>query len=201
MSLAAIRTAIRTALDTLLTTADPAGPLALVDNWAGEFAREQTSGGPALDALGEVPAALIAFARETPTQTKYTTTGELAQTLATLWTIFVVTSDTRAPGDAAAQLDSVLDAVIDAVVGVQVTSVGAIPLALESVAPYRVRPGSYCYAITLRAARVLTTAPVAGDTDPFERFDGEVNPLDADATDDAAALPLANVRADNLDEL
>lgn len=198
MSLAAIRTAIRTALDTLLTTADPAGPLVLVDNWAGELER---SDGPGLDALGKTPAALIAFARETPTQTKYTTTGELAQTLATLWTVFVVTRDARKPGDAVTQLDSVLDTVIDAVVGVQVTSVGAIPLALESVAPYRVRPGSYCYAVTLRSTRVLSTAPVAGDTDPFERFDGTVNPLDAGAVLDAAALPLANVRADNLDDL
>lgn len=198
MSLAAIRTAIRAALDTLLTTADPAGPLVFVTDWAGELER---SDGPGLDALGKTPAALIAFARETPTQTKYTTTGEMAQTLASLWTVFVVTRDARKPGDAVAQLDSVLDAVIDAVVGTQVTTVGAIPLALESVAPYRVRPGSYCYAVTLRAARVLSTAPVAGDTDPFERFDGTENPLDADATDDAAALPLANVRADNLDDL
>ena len=144
---------------------------------------------------------LIAFARETPTQTKYTTTGEMAQTLASLWTVFVVTRDARKPGDAVAQLDSVLDAVIDAVVGTQVTTVGAIPLALESVAPYRVRPGSYCYAVTLRAARVLSTAPVAGDTDPFERFDGTENPLDASATLDAEALPLATIRADNLDDL
>lgn len=195
MSLAAIRTAIRERLETLLTTADPAGTLAQVADWAGEMER---SDGPGLDALGRTPAALIAFARETPTQTKLATTGEVAQTLATLWTVFVVVRAVSRPGETTTTLDAVLDDVIDAVVGTQVTSVGAVPLALESVAPYRVRPGLFVYAVTLRASRVLGARPAEGATDPFEQFDGEVNPLDANATTDADALPLSTVRAEDL---
>lgn len=195
MSLAAIRTAIRERLETLLTTADPAGLLAQVADWAGEMER---SDGPGLDALGRTPAALIAFARETPTQTKLATTGEVVQTLATLWTVFVVVRAVSRPGETTTTLDAVLDDVIDAVVGTQVTSVGAVPLALESVAPYRVRPGLFVYAVTLRASRVLGARPAEGATDPFEQFDGEVNPLDANATTDADALPLSTVRAEDL---
>ncbi|RTL25096.1 MAG: hypothetical protein EKK55_10195 [Rhodocyclaceae bacterium] len=197
MSLAVIRGAIRERLETLLTTADPAGPLAQVADWAGEYERG-SSDGPGFESFGRTPAALIAFARETPTQTVYATTGELAQTLATLWTVFVVVCSPRKSGDATTTLDGVLDAVIDAVVGVQVTSVGAVPLALESVAPYRVRPGLFIYAVSLRSTRVLSTRPAEGETDPFEQFDGEVNPLDANATTDADALPLSTVRAEDL---
>ncbi len=198
MSLANIRAAIRARLDALLDSADPPGPLAFVANWAGETERA-SSDGPSFEALGQTPAALIGFAREAPTQTKWATTGELSQTLSTLWTVFVVVCEASGPSDAAVStIDTVLDAVIDAVVGVQVTSESAIPLALETVAPFRVRPGLFCYAITLRATRSISTQPATGDTDEFRQFDGEVNPLDADATTDADALPLSTVRAEDL---
>lgn len=195
MSLTAIRTAIRERLETLLSTADPPGPLAHVSAWAGETER---SDAPGLDALGRTPAAMHAYAREIPTQTKLATTGELVQVLASLWTIFVVVRSVGEPGDATDALDETIDAVIDAVVGTQVTSVGAVPLALESVAPYRTRPGLFVYAVTLRASRVLSTRAAAGTTDEFQQFDGEVDPVDADAVTDAEALPLSTARAENL---
>lgn len=53
-------------------------------------------------------------------------------------------------------------------------------------------------AVRFTAERVAEQADLEAETEEFQRFDGEVNPIDASATADASALPLSTVRAEDL---
>lgn len=190
-SLTAIRAAIRERLDTLLTTADPAGPFLVVKNWAGELTRDR-SNNPGLDALGDSPAVLLAFGREVPTNTTRMTSGELAQTLGQDWVLFVVVDNAQDPDASVAVLDTCLDAVVACVVGTQIDD-AEMPLELVSIVPWWAAPGSYCYAVTVRVSRQVARAP-GEDTPvvPFERFEGGLSVPEPDGEDLSNVNPVAN---------
>lgn len=193
-TLANIGTAILAALQGLLDTADPPGPFKQVAWWAGETDRSQADQ-PAMDARGKVPAALLAFARETPASTERTTTGEIQQVLASRWIVFVVVSVPREPAAAPAELFQCIDAVTAAVLGTQVDG-SPVLVTLVQTEPWRVRPGSYTYAVTLAYERVLGARGADPESDPLEQVDADVLLDGADTN----ATPAARVRADDLYE-
>lgn len=181
-----------------------------VVDFGGELTAETIS-----QAVGNrVPAALIAVASGDPEgrATLDTTTGEMQTVERTALVIYVAVQSVRGAKQAhdgvtgSKGLFALCGEVEAAVNGLAVAGLwGTRRVHYAGLRPVLFRPGNQgvacVYALRFQAQRLVAQTTPTVDTDPFERFDGEVNPLDASATLDAEALPLATIRADNLDEL
>ena len=192
-SIASIRTAIKTQLETLLRADPPADDrLLLVADWLGEVTRGRPID---LDALGQTPAALVAAAREA-FEHQGTTTGETLIHGDSRWVIFLVVSDPQHPADQVPRMDALLDAVIGVLAGLRITGLwGTSLLELLDWSPFRVERGCIVYAITARAVRQVDSVANAtvGDlpSEYFNEFQGDVSLAETSPTDEPAANPIA----------
>lgn len=187
------------------------GSFKAVVDFGGELTAETIS-----QACGNrVPAALLAIAGEEPEgrASVDTTTGEMLTVTRTSLVIYVAVQSVRGAKQAhdgvtgSKGLFALCGEVEAAVNGLVVTGLwGTRRIHYAGLRPALFKPGNTgvacVYALRFQAQRVVAqVALTAGATDAFERFDGTGTPLDASATLDAAALPLVNLRADNLDDL
>ena len=186
-----------------------AGSFVVVTEFGGELSQETIA--QATDS--RFPAALVAFEAEDPNTSESfdVTTREMSPIARTGITVYVVAESIRGHatlyrghGDAKGLLALVGD-VTGALNGLEIAGlwgtgrvhyVGARPI------PSLWRPGNTggfgVVAVRFVAERSAEQADLTAETDELHQFDGEVNPLDADATLDASALPLSTVRAEDL---
>lgn len=189
-----IRAAIKTQLQTLVSATPSNSQLLTVGDWLGEITRARPID---LDVIGTTPAALVAAARETFDHTP-STTGETLLLGDTRWVVFLVVSDPQHPADQVTRMDALLEATLGVLAGLTVANAwGTSMLQLLDWTPFRVERGVVVYAITLQCVRHLDTetnrAVGAADTDAFASFEGGINLVNTDETEEPAANPAARV--------
>lgn len=175
-TLATIRAAITTALTALVSATEPqpSGTLNAVMQWSGEINRSQPL--VDLDALGRVPAAMIALGRESYTADVQTLTGEVELLGASEWVVFVACNNVLEPTAVTTSMDALLSAVVSALAELPIDGLyGNSRCKLADLRPYRVRPGTQVYALTLRAVRQITEASFADDSEPLTDVQGSEN--------------------------
>lgn len=166
-----------------------------------------------------LPAALVALAGEDISEraSRVTTTGEMQTVLRTSLVVYVAAEAVRGarrvrrptPEATPKGVLHLVSRVIAATNGLFVEGLwGTARVHCMGCRPQLFRPGPtgslVVYAVRLQADRIAEQRPLErdtyGETVPFVRADAEVNPIDADPTDDDAALPLAWAHADELAE-
>lgn len=162
---------------------------------------------------GRLPAALVSFDGEDPnnSQSFDVTTREMSPIARASITVYVVAESMRGHatlyrghGDTKGLLALAGD-VTGALNGLEIAGLwgtGRVHYLGARPIPGLWRPGNTgglgVVAVRFVAERSAEQACLTAETDEFRQFDGEVNPLDANATTDADALPLSTVRAEDL---
>lgn len=175
---AGIRAALKTRLSELLTTANPAGPIAEVISHAGRAERAD------IEVNGNTPAVVIAFDREIFQQKDSTvrTLRSVSQTASELrWAIFVVVVAEEKPevvadDTATNSLDVCVDAVLNKLRGYKIPGlVSRGEVELIDMAPEKPLNGVFITRINVRTPRALVVP--AADTSSLSPvlLDGDVN--------------------------
>lgn len=175
-TIATIRAAITTALTALVSATEPqpSGTLNSVQQWSGEVNRTQPL--VDLDALGRTPAAMVCFARESYTPNVSTLTGEVELLGATEWVVFVACNNVLEPTTVTTAMDALLTAVVSALAELPITGLyGNSRCKLVDLRPYRVRPGTQVYALTLRAVRQIDAVSFTDDSVALTDVQGSEN--------------------------
>ncbi len=175
-TLATIRAAITTALTALVSATEPqpSGTLNSVQQWSGEINRTQPL--VDLDALGRTPAAMVCFARESYRPNVQTLTGETELLGASEWVVFVACNNVLEPATVTTSMDALLSAAVSALAELPIDGLyGNSRCLLADLRPYRVRPGTQVYALTLRAVRQITEVSFADNSEPLTDVQGSEN--------------------------
>lgn len=175
-TLATIRAAITTALTALVSATEPqpSGTLNAVMQWTGEINRTQPL--VDLDALGRVPAALVALGRESYSANVSTLTGEVELLGVSEWVVFIACNNPLEPTAVTTAMDALLSAVVNALAELPITGLyGNSRCKLADLRPYRVRPGTQVYALTLRAVREINAVAFADNSVALSDVQGEEN--------------------------
>lgn len=194
-----IDAAIVTQLNTLLTTASPAGPLVTVERYAGEIVRNQN---PGVQILSRTPAALLALEGEQYAADDRVETlrlGTVAFVGRSTWRVYVVASELRGhdeavKGSSTTGLYSLLTQVVSKLAGLVIPGLYQTNrLEILDIRPHFIKPGSYIYLVRVAADREISAVTPAVTTNPLTiQADLNLTPSQGDPIP-AAANPLARI--------
>jgi hypothetical protein len=200
-TLTTIRAALLARLQTLLTTADPAGAFRHVANWTGDTSRERLV---SHDALGDGPALLLALAGETYEGAPVSVAlGPVEFAARPTWRVYVVFYDVREPDAVAGSTDDdgltpLLDAVIACLAGFEIAGLDQVEtVRLVALRPIRAGNGEFVYGLDVVTERVVDAAvrPDAASPD-FDRVTANENLVHPDGITVPASLTPFNVVID-----
>ena len=199
-----IDAALYAGLQGLLTSAVPPGPFRLVDRYAGEITPQH---GVDDELLGNAPAALLAFERETPQGQNGAFQEVLGREIQvverSLWRVYVVVQDHRGDTEAIKGTTgqpgalTCAEAVKLALTGLDIPGLhdGSCVHRLETIPRVIQRGVAYCYMLRFAADSELVATPVTLPGAPMTALKGTIS--DPAATDPGAS-PLSTLTIDVL---